>query len=87
MLLLSRYFSKIMLINPKIIDFSFDLSYKILNDPKIEEVPKLLSLDIVEVINHLEEGEPYSPKILATFNILLKNSIEQNGSKPSQKLL
>jgi hypothetical protein len=87
MILLSRYFSKIMLVNPKIIGFSFELSYKILNDIKIESVPKLLALDIIEVINHLEEGEPYSPKILATFNNLLKNTLMSQETKPSQKLL
>lgn len=42
------------MVNPKTIDISFKLSYKILNDSKVEEVPKLLAIDIIEVINHLE---------------------------------
>lgn len=82
MLLLSKTFTLIQMVNPKTIDISFKLSYKILNDSKVEEVPKLLAIDIIEVINHLEEGEPYSPDILKTFNSLLK--LHQ---KPSQRLL
>jgi hypothetical protein len=49
-------FVQIQCINPKIIDYAFKLCYNILNDKKVEEVPKLLAIDIIEVINHMEEG-------------------------------
>ncbi len=43
-------------VNPKIVERSFKLCHKIISDSKVEEVPKLLAIDIIEVINHLEEG-------------------------------
>lgn len=61
LLLLSKTFSYVLSVNPKIIDTSFKICNKILTEPKVEQVPKLLAINIIEVINHLEEGEPYSP--------------------------
>jgi len=56
LLVLCKNYQRLQTVNPKIIDFSFKLCHKILNDKKVEEVPKLLAIDIIEVINHLEEG-------------------------------
>ena len=47
LLLLAKTFSQVQMVNPKIIDFSFKLCHKILNDGKVEEVPKLLAMDII----------------------------------------
>ncbi len=51
---MSKTFSYVLMVNPKIIETSFNVCNKILTDPKAEDVPKLLAIDIIEVINTLE---------------------------------